>query len=105
MDKTIAKIGEMVKSTNRPEVLSDIGSFGGLFALQEYEKPVLVSSTDGGGTKLKVATMLNKHDTVGYDLVTHCGNDVAVQGAEPLFFLDYFGTSKLNRDVLLEVVS
>ena len=105
MDKTIAKIGEMVKTTNRPEVLGDIGSFGGLFALREYEKPVLVSSTDGVGTKLKVATMINKHDTVGYDLVTHCGNDVAVQGAEPLFFLDYFGTSKLNRDVLLEVVS
>ena len=105
MDKTIAKIGEMVKSTNRPEVLSDIGSFGGLFALRKYENPVLVASTDGVGTKLKVATMINKHDTVGYDLVTHCGNDVAVQGAEPLFFLDYFGTSKLNRDVLLEVVS
>ena len=104
MNESIAKIGELVKSTNRSEVLGDIGSFGGLFALQKYKKPVLVSSTDGVGTKLKVATMLNKHDTVGYDLVAHCGNDIAVHGAEPLFFLDYFGTSKLNQDVFLEVV-
>tara|TARA_Y100000361_G_C11145612_1_gene337853 strand:+ start:744 stop:1757 length:1014 start_codon:yes stop_codon:yes gene_type:complete len=104
MNETLIEISELVKQTNRPEVLSDIGSFGGLFALRNYDNPVLVASTDGVGTKLKVATMLGKHDTVGYDLVTHCGNDIAVQGAEPLFFLDYFGTSKLNHEVLLEVI-
>lgn len=105
MDNSVVKISELVKSTNRPEVLGDIGSFGGLFELGKYGNPVLVSSTDGVGTKLKVATMVGKHDTVGYDLVSHCGNDIAVHGAEPLFFLDYFGTGKLDQDVLLEVIS
>ena len=76
--------------------MSDIGSFGGLFALGQYKEPVLVSSTDGVGTKLKVAFLADQHDTVGYDLVAHCGNDIVVQGAEPLFFLDYVGTGCLD---------
>jgi phosphoribosylformylglycinamidine cyclo-ligase len=99
-------IKPLVKSTNRPEVLTDIGGFGGLFALNKdkYKSPVLVSSTDGVGTKLKLAFQLDRHNTVGIDLVAMCVNDLIVQGAEPLFFLDYFGTGALAPEKAAEVV-
>jgi phosphoribosylformylglycinamidine cyclo-ligase len=95
-DSFVQKIKPYVKSTFRPEVLTDIGGFGGLFALKKYKNPVLVSGTDGVGTKLKIAFLTNRHDTVGIDLVAMCVNDIVVQGAEPLFFLDYFATGKLK---------
>ncbi len=82
-------IGKHARSTQRPEVLSDVGFFGGLFELKGYKEPVLVSSVDGVGTKLKVACALDKHDTIGIDIVNHCVNDILTCGAEPLFFLDY----------------
>lgn len=99
-------IKPMVKTTSRPEVLADIGGFGGLFSLRnnKYKNPVLVSSTDGVGTKLKIAFMMDKHDTVGIDLVAMCVNDVVVQGAEPLFFLDYFATGKLVPEKASRVI-
>ena len=91
-------IGKIVAGTRRPEVLSAIGGFGGLFSakFKGIKDPVLVSSIDGVGTKLKVAEMADRHDTIGEDLVNHCVNDIAVTGAEPLFFLDYIGTAKLD---------
>ncbi len=99
-------IKPLVKSTNRPEVLTDIGGFGGLFALNKdkYKSPVLVSSTDGVGTKLKLAFELDRHNTVGIDLVAMCVNDIIVQGAEPLFFLDYLGTGMLAPEKAAEVI-
>lgn len=102
----LKKVRELARSTYRPGVLSDIGSFGGLFRLDtsKVEKPVLVASTDGVGTKLKVAFAANRHDTVGYDLVAHCVNDILVQGARPLFFLDYLAMGKLEGDVTASVV-
>ncbi len=95
-----------IQSTHRPEVLSKIGGFGGLFkaSFKGYKEPVLVSSIDGVGTKLKVASMLGKHDTIGQDLVNHCVNDIAVVGAEPLFFLDYIGTGKLEPAVFHSII-
>ena len=96
----------LLKSTHRPEVLGTVGGFGGLFSLStsKYKKPVLVSSVDGVGTKLKVAFAANQHDTIGLDLVNHCVNDIAVLGAEPLFFLDYLGTGVLKPKVFESIV-
>jgi phosphoribosylformylglycinamidine cyclo-ligase len=102
----INQIKPIVSSTFRRGVLTDIGGFGGLFALggDRYNDPVLVSSTDGVGTKLKIASMCNKHDTIGIDLVAMCVNDIVVCGAQPLFFLDYFSVGKLDTKVALDVV-
>ena len=106
-DEFVDRIKPLVRSTFRPEVLTDLGGFGGLFRLaaKQYEDPVLVSGTDGVGTKLKIAFLMDKHDTVGIDLVAMCVNDIAVSGAEPLFFLDYFATGKLAVDKAQQVVA
>ncbi|VXD25365.1 phosphoribosylaminoimidazole synthetase [Planktothrix serta PCC 8927] len=99
-------IRNLVQKTYRPEVLGGLGGFGGCFALPSgYTEPILVSGTDGVGTKLKLATTLNRHDTVGIDLVAMCVNDVLTCGAEPLFFLDYLATGKLNSEQLTQVVA
>ena len=91
----VERIKPLVKRTFRPEVMGGLGGFGGLFNLgTRYKEPVLVSGTDGVGTKLKLAQQLGRHDTIGIDLVGMCVNDVLVQGAEPLFFLDYFATDR-----------
>jgi phosphoribosylformylglycinamidine cyclo-ligase len=101
-----AGLPRLLASTRRREVLGKVGGFGGLFALdvKKYRQPVLVSSVDGVGTKLKIAFAMNRHDTVGQDLVNHCVNDIAVLGAEPLFFLDYIGTGKLKPRVFEELI-
>ena len=103
----VDRIKPLVKRTLRPEVLAGLGGFGGLFALppDRYREPVLVSGTDGVGTKLMLAQHLNRHDTIGIDLVAMCVNDVLVQGAEPLFFLDYFACGRLDVDVASDVVA
>ncbi|MDA0705840.1 MAG: phosphoribosylformylglycinamidine cyclo-ligase [Proteobacteria bacterium] len=105
-DDLVERIKPMARRTMRPEVLSGLGGFGGLFALppNRYREPVLVSGTDGVGTKLMLAHQLNRHDTIGIDLVAMCVNDVLVQGAEPLFFLDYFACGQLDVDVAASVV-
>lgn len=105
-NRFVDMIKPLVKATSRPEVLTDIGGFGGLFSFHsdKYKKPTLVSATDGVGTKLKLAFMMDKHDTVGIDLVAMCVNDIIVQGAEPLFFLDYMATGKLAPEKAVEVV-
>ena len=105
-DKFVDSVKNIVKPTFRPEVISSIGGFGGMFALnkQKYDNPVLVSSTDGVGTKLKIASMINKHDTIGIDLVAMCANDIIVQGAEPLFLLDYISIGKINHQILEDVL-
>jgi phosphoribosylformylglycinamidine cyclo-ligase len=102
-----ATLPQLLASTHRPEVLGKVGGFGGLFALntKKFRQPVLVSSTDGVGTKLKIAFAMDRHDTVGQDLVNHCVNDIAVVGAEPLFFLDYIGTGRLQPRVFTELIS
>lgn len=102
----VERIKPYAAATRRPEVLAGLGGFGALFELplDRYREPVLVSGTDGVGTKLKLAMQLNKHDTIGIDLVAMCVNDLIVQGAEPLFFLDYYATGKLNVDAAGEVV-
>ena len=105
-NETVRRIKSLARATFTPGVLSDIGSFGGLFRLDRdrFQEPVLVSSADGVGTKLKVAFMTGRHDTIGADLVNHCINDILVQGAEPLFFLDYLATGRLSPDVAEQVV-
>jgi phosphoribosylformylglycinamidine cyclo-ligase len=102
----VKRIRDLARPTYTPGVLSDIGSFGGMFAcnFEGVKEPVLVSSTDGVGTKLKVAMMMNRHNTIGGDLVNHCINDIFVQGARPLFFMDYVATGKLDPDVIVSVV-
>ena len=101
----VERIKPLVKRTFRPEVMGGLGGFGGLFDLSgRYKEPVLVSGTDGVGTKLKLAQILGRHDTIGIDLVGMCVNDVLVQGAEPLFFLDYFATGKLDVETAVAVV-
>ena len=106
-NELVERIKPLVKRTRRPEVLAGIGGFGGLFALPpgKYNEPVLVSGTDGVGTKLMLAQHLGVHNTIGIDLVAMCVNDVLVQGAEPLFFLDYFACGKLNIDVASDVIA
>ena len=105
-NRTKQRIKYLAHKTFSRSVLSDIGSFGGLFALSpKYQEPVLVSSVDGVGTKLKVAFEMNLHHTVGADLVNHCVNDIAVQGAAPLFFMDYLATGKLQPEVAEKVVT
>ena len=105
-NELVNQIKPLAKATMRPEVLGNLGGFGALFEipLDRYKKPVLVSGTDGVGTKLKLAFEMNKHDTIGIDLVAMCVNDLIVQGAEPLFFLDYYATGKLNVADAVEVV-
>src|ERR1700685_2604195 len=105
-NKVKSTLPKLLASTRRREVLGKVGGFGGLFALdvKKYSQPVLVSSVDGVGTKLKIAFAMNRHDTVGQDLVNHCVNDIAVLGAEPLFFLDYIGTGRLERRVFTGLI-
>ncbi len=104
-DEVVERIKPLVKRTFRPEVMAGLGGFGALFELAgRFREPVLVSGTDGVGTKLKLAQDLKRHDTIGIDLVAMCVNDVLVQGAEPLFFLDYFATGKLEVDTAVAVI-
>lgn len=105
-DRFVEMIKPLVRATFRKEVATDIGGFGGLFRFdpKKYKDPILVSGTDGVGTKLKIAFMMDKHDTVGIDLVAMSVNDVVAQGAEPLFFLDYFATGKLNVEKAADVI-
>jgi phosphoribosylformylglycinamidine cyclo-ligase len=104
--RAVELIGRAAAATATPSVLGGIGGFGSLFRFdpEPYPEPVLVASTDGVGTKLKVAVALGRHDTIGVDLVNHCINDIAVQGADPLFFLDYLATGTLRADVAEEIV-
>jgi phosphoribosylformylglycinamidine cyclo-ligase len=104
-DRAVSAIRGMARGTFTKGVLTDIGSFGGCFALPKMKRPVLVSSVDGVGTKLKIAFATGRHDTIGEDLVNHCVNDIAVQGAQPLFFLDYLAVGKLDAGVAAQVVS
>ena len=106
-NESVSLIKDAVRATYRSEVMGDLGGFGGLFALntKDYKEPVLVSGTDGVGTKLRLAFLLNKHDTIGQDAVAMCVNDILVQGAEPLFFLDYLAVGKLEPMQVAEVVT
>ena len=106
-NQAVEEIKEVVKSTYRPEVLGELGGFGGLFALDmsKYKEPVLVSGTDGVGTKLQIAFMTGKHDTIGQDAVAMCVNDILAQGAEPLFFLDYLAVGSLDPIQVKEIVT
>src|ERR1700730_6142492 len=104
-DRAVASIRSLARKTFTSGVLTDIGSFGGGFLLKGYREPVLVSSADGVGTKLKLAFLTGRHSTIGEDLVNHCVNDIAVQGASPLFFMDYFAVGKLDARVAAEVIS
>jgi phosphoribosylformylglycinamidine cyclo-ligase len=104
-DRAVASIKKLAHQTFTPNVLTDIGSFGAAFQLAGFRKPVLVSSADGVGTKLKIAFLTGRHQTIGEDLVNHCVNDIAVQGAIPLFFMDYFAVGKLDAGVAAAVVS
>jgi len=104
-DRAVSAIRKLARGTFTRGVLTDIGSFGACYSLAGWKKPVLISSADGVGTKLKLAFMTGRHDTVGEDLVNHCVNDIAVQGAVPLYFLDYFATGKLEAGVTAQVVA
>jgi len=105
-NQLVDRIKHVAKKTNRPGVLGGLGGFGALFEIPEgYKQPVLISGTDGVGTKLRLAMDLNKHDQIGIDLVAMCVNDLIVGGAEPLFFLDYYATGKLNVDIAEQVVA
>ncbi|HZL57290.1 MAG TPA: phosphoribosylformylglycinamidine cyclo-ligase [Bryobacteraceae bacterium] len=104
-DRAVSAIRKMARGTFTKGVLTDIGSFGGCFALPKMKQPVLVSSVDGVGTKLKIAFATGRHETIGEDLVNHCVNDIAVQGATPLFFLDYLAVGKLEAGVAARVIS
>ena len=105
-NELVNRIKSVVKETKRPEVMGGLGGFGALCAIpQKYKEPILVSGTDGVGTKLRLAMDLNRHESIGIDLVAMCVNDLIVQGAEPLFFLDYYATGKLNVDVATTVVT
>lgn len=106
-EELVRRIASKVKSTHGPRVLTNIGGFGALFdaSFTDYREPVLVSSVDGVGTKLKIAAAADRHDTVGQDLVNHCVNDILTTGARPLFFMDYFATGKLNPDVAEDVIT
>jgi phosphoribosylformylglycinamidine cyclo-ligase len=103
-DRAKELIKKHARTTLRPEVLSDIGFFGGFFEIKGYREPVLVSSTDGVGTKLKIASVMGQHDTVGIDLVNHCVNDILTCGAEPLFFLDYIALGKMVPETVEAIV-
>ena len=106
-DRLVERIKKIANQTSRSGVISEIGGFGGMFSLNigGMENPVLVSSTDGVGTKLKIAFMMKKHDTIGIDLVAMCVNDITVQGTKPLFFLDYISMGKLDADIATEVIT
>jgi phosphoribosylformylglycinamidine cyclo-ligase len=103
-DRAVSLIRQHARGTFNRQVLTDIGSFGGGYLLAGWKRPVLISSADGVGTKLKIAFLSGRHNTIGEDLVNHCVNDIAVQGAVPLFFLDYFAVGKLDADVAGQVV-
>jgi phosphoribosylformylglycinamidine cyclo-ligase len=103
--KSVGLIKDMVKRTYSKNVLTELGSFGALYELGKYDNPVLVSGTDGVGTKLKIAFELNKYDTIGIDCVAMCVNDILCHGAKPLFFLDYLACGKLDADVAAQIVS
>jgi phosphoribosylformylglycinamidine cyclo-ligase len=104
-NRFVENIKPLIQRTRRPEMMGDLGGFGGLFALPKgYQEPILVSSTDGVGTKLRLCIDSGKHDTIGIDLVAMCVNDIIVQGAEPLFFLDYFATGHLNLGVAESII-
>lgn len=105
-DEAVYRLKDYAKSTYTPDVLTDVGSFGGMFRLDTrgMSEPVLVSSIDSVGTKVKIASMMDRYDTIGADIVNHCVNDVLVQGARPLFFLDYYATSKLRPEMAADVV-
>lgn len=105
--KLLSDVKSKISATMRPEVLAPVGGFGGLFQvnLTGYREPVLVGSVDGVGTKLMVAAMMNRHDTVGHDLVNHCINDIAVQGAEPLYFMDYVGIGRLRSPMYEQILT
>jgi len=105
--KVVSNIKKLVHKTFTPNVLTDIGSFGGCFSfpVSEYKSPVLVSSTDGVGTKLIIANLMNRYDTIGQCLVNHCVNDILTTGAKPLYFLDYIGTGQLNPNVIKELIA
>jgi phosphoribosylformylglycinamidine cyclo-ligase len=105
-NEAVKRIKTLVQGTYNSKVLGELGNFGGLYAfpIRDYREPILVSSTDGVGTKLKVAFAMQRYDTVGYDLVNHCINDILVQGARPLFFLDYIGVGVVKPDTIAEIV-
>ena len=103
-EKLVSRFAELAKSARRPEVIADVGPFAGLFKLGSYKEPVLVASTDSVGTKVKLAALAGRFDSVGHDIVNHCVNDILTSGAEPLFFLDYIGNTGLTDDAKADIV-